>query len=126
MKWYLRVITNYANFKGRARRKEYWMFLLFNVLVAFCLGFVVGVACKLIGAPKSVALLVSNLYTLSIIIPSIAVAVRRMHDHGISGWWVLAPFYNVVLLVQAGQPSANKYGPDPKGPIESDNFGNAA
>src|ERR1700722_4922457 len=99
MRWYIKVLANYFNFEGRARRKEYWMFVLFNALVGFCLGLVVGI-CKVLGHFD--AHMLTNLYLLSIVVPSAAVAVRRMHDTGHSGWWALCPLYNFVLLVVSG------------------------
>ena len=105
MKWYLKVLTQYADFNGRARRKEYWMFVLFNMIFAFIFGFV----CGLLGVPE-----LAQLYTLAMFIPSIAVGVRRMHDVGNSGWFLLIPIYNLILAVSEGEKQANKYGADPK------------
>jgi uncharacterized membrane protein YhaH (DUF805 family) len=106
MEWYIKVMTNYFNFEGRARRKEYWMFLLINVLISVGLGFVIG----LIKAPPQI----SALYSIAIFIPSVAVAVRRMHDTNHSGWWILFPLYNLALLMFNGEPTANRFGPAPK------------
>jgi uncharacterized membrane protein YhaH (DUF805 family) len=105
MNYYISVLKNYATFNGRARRKEYWMFVLFNVIFSFIFGFI----CGLIGSPE-----LANLYTLLILLPSIAVAVRRMHDVGKSGWFILIPIYNFVLAVTEGDRGDNEYGPDPK------------
>jgi len=113
MEWYLKVVRdNYANFKGRARRKEFWMFVLFNFIISFTLG-IVG---YIIGTP-----LLSNLYSLAIFIPSIAVAVRRLHDIGKSGWWLLIAFipiigfiWLIVLYATEGDSGPNEYGEDPK------------
>ena len=105
MNWYLKVLKQYADFNGRARREEYWMFVLFNMIFAFVFGFV----CGLIGAPG-----LSNLYTLAILLPSIAVGVRRMHDVGKSGWFLLIPIYNLILAVTEGEKRENQYGQDPK------------
>ena len=102
---YIKVLQNYATFSGRARRKEYWMFVLFNVIVAFAFGFV----CGLIGIPE-----IANLYTLAVLLPSIAVGVRRMHDVGKSGWYLLIPIYNFILAVTEGEKGENQYGTDPK------------
>jgi uncharacterized membrane protein YhaH (DUF805 family) len=99
MEWYLNPITkHYFDFQGVASRKEYWMFFLFNVIIAFVIGFVAG----LIRIP-----VISTLYSLAVLLPGIGIAVRRMHDIGKSGWWVLAPFYNIWLLCQ---PSKTPYG----------------
>ena len=105
MNYYFKVLQNYATFNGRARRKEYWMFVLFNMIIAFVFGFV----CGLIGAPD-----LANLYTLAILLPSIAVGVRRMHDVGKSGWFLLIPIYNFILAVTEGEKGENQYGQDPK------------
>lgn len=109
MHWYLVVLRKYAVFSGRARRKEYWMFFLFNTLVALGLGVVLG----LIGSPK-LAASANQIYSLAVIIPGLAVSVRRMHDIGRSGWWILFPFVNLVMLCFKGQGNENEYGPDPK------------
>jgi len=105
MNYYLSVLKNYANFEGRARRKEYWMFALFNIIFSFVFGF----TCGLIGIPE-----LANLYTLAVLVPSIAVGVRRMHDVGKSGWFILIPFYNFILAVTEGDSGENQYGADPK------------
>jgi uncharacterized membrane protein YhaH (DUF805 family) len=105
MNYYFKVLKNYATFSGRARRKEYWMFILFNTIFAFVFGFV----CGLIGVPD-----LAQLYTLAILVPSIAVGVRRMHDVGKSGWFLLIPFYNLFLALSEGEKGENQYGQDPK------------
>ncbi|MBL7837808.1 MAG: DUF805 domain-containing protein [Bacteroidetes bacterium] len=111
MKYYLHVLKNYANFKGRARRKEYWMFVLFNILILIVLTLIEGGPAE----PGEIKPL-SSIYQLAVILPSLAVAVRRMHDVGKSGWFILIPIYNFILAVTAGQSGANEYGPDPKNP----------
>ena len=105
MKWYLKVLKQYTDFNGRARRKEYWMFVLFNLIFSMVWGFICGFA----GFPE-----MAQLYTLAIIIPSIAVGVRRMHDVGKSGWFLLIPVYSFILAVSKGDEVENKYGQDPK------------
>ena len=114
MNWYLEVLKKYAVFSGRARRKEYWMFFLFNIIIAFAIGFVTG----FIGAAFGIGTALSNatnlIYNLAIFIPSIAVAIRRMHDIGRSGWWILFPVVNLVFLCLDSQPGENEYGPNPK------------
>jgi uncharacterized membrane protein YhaH (DUF805 family) len=95
MNWYLEVLKKYAVFNGRARRKEYWMFFLFNTIIIVVVGFVEG----LVGSPDVIVLL----YSLATLIPGIAVSVRRLHDIGRSGWWLLIAFVPligaIVLLV---------------------------
>tara|TARA_B100000963_G_scaffold327351_1_gene315037 strand:- start:162 stop:497 length:336 start_codon:yes stop_codon:yes gene_type:complete len=105
MNWYLKVLKQYADFNGRARRSEYWYFTLFNILIYFAIEFISA----LIGLPS-----LGALYSLAVLIPGIAVAVRRMHDVGKSGWFVLIPIYNLILAVTDGDAGENKYGPNPK------------
>ncbi len=105
MNYYFKALQNYATFSGRARRKEYWMFVLFNTIFAFVFGFV----CGLIGVPD-----LAQLYTLAILLPSIAIGVRRMHDVGKSGWFLLIPIYNFILAVSEGEKGETQYGQDPK------------
>ena len=103
MNWYLYVLKNYATFSGRARRKEYWMFFLSNVLISLGLG---------------VLDVVAGTYS---VIPSIAVSVRRLHDTNRSGWWIvisLIPIIGVLVLFVFtcldSQPGTNRFGANPK------------
>ena len=118
MSWYLKVLKQYADFGGRARRKEYWMFFLFNVIIGFTLGFIEGIAGINSASNES---LFAGIYQLAIIIPSIAVGVRRMHDVGKSGWFLLIPIYNFILAVSPGTVGSNQYGADPK-EVKIDNY----
>ena len=118
MNWYLAVLKKYAVFSGRSRRKEYWMFVLFNMIIAFVLGFVDGAA-GLIGESGIGPL--SGLYGLAILIPGLAVAVRRLHDTDHSGWWLLILFLPIIgaivillFLVRDSQEGENQYGLNPK------------
>ncbi len=104
MNYYLKVLQNYATFTGRAGRSEYWYFFLFNVIIAIVLG-VVG------GLIKTTIL--STIYSLAVLVPGIAVGVRRMHDVGKSGWYLLIPFYNLFLAISEGEQGQNEYGPAP-------------
>ena len=113
MNWYLTVLKKYAVFSGRARRMEYWMFFLFNMIVSFALGFIEG----LFGGPGILA----TIYYLAVLVPSIAVGVRRLHDIDRTGWWLLislVPLIGVIVLIvflaSPGAAGANKYGEDPK------------
>ena len=109
MNWYLKVLKQYTDFNGRARRKEYWMFYLFNVIISFILGLIGGlINFEYLG----------NIYSLVVIVPGIAVGVRRMHDIGKSGWYILIPIYNLILLCTNGDEGPNEYGPDPKNPMD--------
>lgn len=112
MNWYLKVIKNYANFNGRARRKEYWMFFLINTIISFVLSFAEGLLFG-VNADGSAGI-ISNIYTLALLVPSLAVAVRRIHDTGKSGWFILVPIYNFILAVTEGDKGPNKFGDDPK------------
>ena len=114
MEWYLLVLKKYAVFSGRARRKEYWMFVLFNCIICFGLGFLAGFI--------DILSVLVFLYLLGVMIPGLAVFVRRLHDTDRSGWWWLVGLIPLigfivlfVFLVQDSQPGTNKYGPNPKG-----------
>jgi uncharacterized membrane protein YhaH (DUF805 family) len=118
MNWYLDAWKNYANFKGRARRKAYWMFVLFNLIALVVLSFIESA----IGLSSQNGYgILTGLYTLAIILPLIALAVRRLHDTGRSGWWILiglvpliGPIVLIVFYVTDSQPGSNEYGPNPK------------
>ncbi|WP_433571824.1 DUF805 domain-containing protein [Streptomyces sp. CA-251247] len=113
MHWYLDVLKKYAVFNGRARRQEYWMFMLFSVItsaVLWVLDMVIGTS------PVIVAI-----YFLAVFLPSLGVTIRRLHDTDRSGWWILIYFVPLVgfivllvFLVLEGQRHDNSYGPDPK------------
>ena len=115
MNWYLTVLKKYAEFNGRARRAEYWTFVLINAAICWglmILGMVTGL--------KFLAIL-CNLYSLAVLVPSIAVGVRRMHDTGRSGWTILVNLIPVigwiifiVFAAQEGTRGDNQYGADPK------------
>ena len=119
MNWYLAVLKNYAGFSGRARRKEYWMFTLFNIIfaiVAMILDNVLGIAMAEIGYGP-----LYGLYTLAMFIPSLAVSVRRLHDVGKSGWMLLivlipiiGAIWLIVLMVTDSNSGENQYGSNPK------------
>lgn len=111
MTWYLEVLRNYAVFSGRARRKEYWMFVLVNFILGIVLGFIEALS----GIDSSIPVAI---YQVAILVPSIAVGVRRMHDTNHSGWWLLVPVANLVFAVRDGQRGDNRYGPDPKATLD--------
>ena len=112
MNYYLKVLQNYATFNGRARRKEDWMFFLFNVIGSFIISFIGGI----------IGIHVGNLYLWVVLIPSIAVGFRRMHDVGKSGWFLLIPIYNFILAVTEGNTGDNEYGADPTGDSSNDSL----
>ena len=112
MNWYLTVLKKYAVFAGRARRMEYWMFFLFNLIISIvltCIDVFVGTA------------VLGMIYSLAVLIPSLAVAVRRLHDTDRSGWWILIGLVPVigfivllVFMVMDGTPGSNRFGDNPK------------
>jgi uncharacterized membrane protein YhaH (DUF805 family) len=119
MEWATLPLKKYADFSGRARRKEYWMFTLLLLVAGFVLGIVEGV----LGLSGTVGPYgpLSLLFMLAIIVPSIAVGVRRLHDTGRSGWWLLLYFLPIigaivllVFMVLDGTRGPNEYGADPK------------
>ena len=113
MNWYLDVLKKYAVFGGRARRKEYWLFVLVSAFIIFALWFFEA----LVGGPGVLGMF----YGLAVLIPGIAVAVRRLHDTDRSGWWfliVLLPLIGAIVLLVFmlldGNPHENQYGADQK------------
>ena len=119
MNWYLKALTNYTEFGGRARRKEYWFFILFNILISIAFTIIDGVT-GLYSIETGVGLF-SGIYSLAILVPSIAVGVRRLHDTNRSGWWLLISFIPligaiilIVFLASDSNPEENQYGPNPK------------
>jgi uncharacterized membrane protein YhaH (DUF805 family) len=141
MKWYIKCIRQYADFKGRARREEYWMFTLFNFLISMVLlipFFLVVIPLALEGGYSDIiegdtaillALAPVILYGLFILLPNLAVCVRRFHDTGKSGWLYfvicvagqipyigfIASIYSLVVCCTDSQYGENKWGPNPKG-----------
>ena len=118
MQWYTDVIKRYVDFSGRARRKEFWMFQLFNAVIYLVL-LAIDNAISTDNAHSSG--LLSGLYSLAVLLPSLGVAVRRMHDTNRSGWWVLiwlVPCVGwiiaIVFWATEGVVGDNQYGPDPK------------
>ena len=112
MHWYLDVLKKrYAQFTGRAHREEYWMFVLINILISIG----VGIIAAIIHLP-----VLQMLYAVAVLIPGIAVGIRRLHDTNRSGWWLLISLVPViglivliVFLVQESDPGDNQYGPNP-------------
>lgn len=119
MNWYLLTIKKYAVFQGRARRKEFWMFALFNILFSIIL----GIIDVLIGTYnwQSDTGLLSSIYSLFVILPNLAVTTRRLHDINRSGWWQLLYLIPIIgwlvllyFFVSKGNIGANRFGEDPK------------
>ena len=119
MEWYLMVWKKFAVFSGRSRRKEYWMFFLFNTLIEFTLCILAMLLMK--SGLSGVLYGLCGLYMLACVIPAIACSVRRLHDTDKSGWLfllvlipIVGPIILLVFFMLAGNPGANQYGPDPK------------
>lgn len=113
MEWYLKAIRQYADFNGRARRKEFWMFTLMNILISFLIStidyWIWGFT------------LLSSIYAIAVLVPAFAVAARRLQDTGRNGLWVLIAFipligtiWILILLIQDSEPASNSYGTNPK------------
>ncbi len=124
MEWYLKVINSYFDFNGRSRRMEYWMFVLINSIISvFCilLDSMLGTVWSIGYGPIYIG------YGLAVFVPGLAVAIRRLHDIGKSGWYyllfiipIIGPIWLIILFVTEGEQGNNKYGPNPK----NDNFEN--
>ena len=119
MNWFMTVLRKYAVFEGRARRREYWFFVLFYILISV----VLAVVDRMLGTYDETYGMgaLGALFCLGLLIPSIAVGARRLHDTGRSGWWLLIGFIPVigvivliVFFVLDSQPGTNAYGPNPK------------
>ena len=104
--WYVEVLKKYAVFEGRSAREEFWVYALVNLIVTVVLHLILP--------------LLGTIYALAVLLPSLAVGARRLHDIGRSGWWLLLsllPPISLVLLyffVLDSQPGTNEYGPNPK------------
>ena len=121
MNYYADVIKKYAQFSGRARRKEYWMFVLINAIISCVISCIDNLAGFTISTGTSQIGILSLIYALFVLVPSLAVSVRRMHDIDKSGWTILLgliPIVGTIILIvyacKAGTVGENKYGADPK------------
>ena len=112
MHWYIKVIRNYVGFTGRARRSEYWYFVLINFFNSVLTSYM-DVTFGTFDEETRLGLF-NTTYALLVLIPNIAVSIRRMHDVGKSGWYMLIPIYNIVLFATPGIVGENEYGSDPK------------
>jgi len=120
MKWYLKVLKQYADFNGRARRTEYWMYILFNMIFAI----IAAILDNILGlkfSSESPYGFIYMVYALSVFIPGLAVSVRRLHDVGKSGWFLLIAFIPIIgaiwlliLYFTEGDSGTNQYGLNPK------------
>ncbi len=150
MEWMFLPLKRYADFSGRSRRMEYWMFALLNLIIGGVLLMLIlgsGVPLAALDDPSQAAgmfssglmivfLVLAAIWALGVFIPSIAVTIRRLHDRDMSGWWYLGaivasfiPFVgfiaNIALLVLMclpGTPGPNRFGPDPKDPSQASVF----
>lgn len=119
MEWFLKVMKQYADFNGRARRKEYWMFTFFNLIFGIAAALIDNVLGTTTGGlPYGAFYLI---FSLVVLIPGLSVSVRRLHDVGKSGWMLLialipliGAIWLFVLLVTDSKPGENEYGPNPK------------
>ena len=119
MNWYLHVLKNYAVFRGRAQRQEYWYFFLFNIIISIALSYIDS-AMGNPGVGEGAGML-GTVYSIAVLVPSIAVGVRRLHDTGRTGWWMLLgliPIIGALVLIYFfvldSTPGSNEYGPNPK------------
>lgn len=109
--------SNYANFKGRAARSEFWWFYLFFIVVYIGIGILGGVLASVLGEGIAGILgIVLMVFCLGSLIPFIALTARRMHDSDKSGWFQLVPIYSLYLAIIKGTDGQNRFGPDPVGP----------
>ena len=122
MSWFIAALKKYAVFRGRAQRKEYWFFILFYLIfmvVAFIVDAVLGTE-YYVDEFESIGLF-ATFYSLAMIVPSLAVTVRRLHDVGRSGWWILISLIPLiggivifVFMVLDSHEGENRFGPNPK------------
>ncbi|MGZ4982315.1 MAG: DUF805 domain-containing protein [Methylobacter sp.] len=123
MNWYLEVLKKYAVFNGRARRKEYWYFLLISTVISIVLVLIDSITGTL--SEEAGIGLLSGIYSLAVLIPGISVAIRRLHDTDRSGWWFLIALIPIIggivlliFMVLDSAPGDNQYGPNPKVAVE--------
>jgi uncharacterized membrane protein YhaH (DUF805 family) len=115
VQWYLEVLRNYAKFEGRAHRTEFWLFVLVNVAISLAL----SILDRILGTDGDYGGLLQGVYGLAVLVPSLAVGARRLHDIGRSGWWQLLSLTVVGIIVlivwwaKEGEKAPNSHGPDP-------------
>ena len=134
MEYMMMPLKRYFDFSGRSRRKEYWMYVIFYIVVAIVAG-ILDTALGLGGSTTSYSEvteggasvgfnsrggILASIWALGNLIPMIALAVRRMHDNDKSGWWILVPIYNIIVIwFMEGTRGPNRFGPDPKGAADN-------
>lgn len=118
MNWFITALKKYADFSGRAQRSEYWYFILFYFLIYLGLFVISAVGGRVIGSAVGVLLI---LFSLAMLIPSLSVCARRLHDTDRTGWWMLISLVPLlggiillIFLVQDSQPGENRFGLNPK------------
>ncbi len=118
-KWYLPVLKRYNVFYGRSGRKEFWLFVLINFIIAIILSIIDSIIGKV--GPFGMFGVLGTLYSLFVLVPGLALSVRRLHDTGKSGWLLLLGFIPVIgflillyFYIQEGTPDSNEYGPNPE------------
>lgn len=126
MNYYFSVLKKYAVFEGRAQRAEYWYFYLFNLIIYIILsvfGGMIGIFNITLTGGNEINIL-AILYSLAVLLPGLAVSVRRLHDIGKSGWMILlnlipliGAIWILILMIRDSVPGDNEYGPNPKGII---------
>jgi len=115
MEYFFKILKyHYADFKGRARRKEFWMFSLVTagIIIAACIMAFILVSVS--GTFGNIMFGIVGLFTLAISVPALAICIRRVHDTGKNGWYIFFPIYNIILYITEGEKGDNIYGPDPK------------
>ncbi|MCX8746275.1 DUF805 domain-containing protein [Snodgrassella sp. B3800] len=118
MEWFISCMTtNYCNFQGRARRKEYWFF----TLIIFLIGVLIGIIASVLGLEESTIKMIQLIWGLVLFMPALGVQVRRLHDISRSGWWILlnlipiiGPLVIFIFNLLDSTPGDNEYGPNPK------------
>jgi uncharacterized membrane protein YhaH (DUF805 family) len=126
MQWMFMPLKRYADFQGRSTRMEFWMFFLFVMIVMIVLQILAGIMLAssmtvdpqtgvVTGGGFGIFAIIIWVFYLAILVPSIAVGVRRMHDQDKSGWFILIPIVNLVFYCLPGTPGPNRFGPDPLG-----------
>ena len=114
MKYYIKVMREYYNLKGRACRAEFWSFMAINLLVTIAVGVLIGIVLEALKINSELMMDISlRLYMLALLPPYISVMIRRVQDTGRSQWHALVPFYNLYIFLKKGTDGENIYGPDP-------------
>ncbi len=117
VEWYMLALRRYVDFAGRSRRREYWFFALGNVIIAIVLMLLE----RMLGMASGGYGILTIIFELAILVPSLAVSIRRLHDTGRSGWWILIGFVPILgalvllyFMLLDSEPGMNAYGPNPK------------